>query len=156
MKRKQLAKIYLSNPDKPTLKLSSNKSFLSDLKDFKHEERVWVQIESYSPKRSLNQNSLLHLWIGIMAEEIGVEADEMKYLLKEKFLKMPLLDKHGNEVADEEGELQFKVIDTSKLSKMEMSEFMDKIHVWSLSFLNCALPLPEEQQELSYYPTEKI
>ena len=59
MKRKQLAKIDLSNPDKPTLKLSSNKSFLSDLKDFKHEEGVWVQIESYSPKRSLNQNSLL-------------------------------------------------------------------------------------------------
>lgn len=91
-----------------------------------------------------------------MAEEIGVEADEMKYLLKEKFLKMPLLDKHGNEVADEEGELQFKVIDTSKLSKMEMSEFMDKIHVWSLSFLNCALPLPETQLTINITPNIKL
>lgn len=145
MKRKQLARIDLSNPDKPTIKFNSKTSFLSDLKDFKHEQKIWVEIRSYSPQRSLNQNSLFHVWNGILAEEIGVEPDDMKYLLKEKFLKMPLTDKHGNEIADEAGELQFKVRDTSSLSKVEMMEFMDKIHVWALSFLQCALPLPEEQ-----------
>lgn len=147
MKRKQLARIDLSNPDKPTLKFNSKSAFLSDLKDFKHEQRVYVEIRTYSPQRSLSQNSYLHVIFGIIAEEIGIELEEAKWLLKEKFLRVPLTDKHGNEI-HENGDIQFKVRDTSDLNKVEMIEFIDKIYRWSLEFLNVTLPAPNEQQAL--------
>lgn len=159
MKRKQLARIDLSNPDKPSIKFNSKSAFLSDLKDFKHEQRVWVIIEKYHAQRSLSQNSLLHLWLGIIAEEMGVDdIEEPKYFLKEKFLKVPLTDKNGNELADENGEIIMVVKDTSALNKLEFGEFMDKVYRWSLDFLNCSLPLPEQQQELpiNNYPTINI
>lgn len=149
MKRRQIARVDLSNPEKPKL-VYDVKAFRSDIKDFKHDARVWIQIESYSPKRSLEQNSLLHIWLTILAEEIGIEIEDIKHLLKEKFLREPLKDKHGNEVADEQGELQFKIRDTSSLSKAEMSSFMDKVFMWSQSFLNVHLPQPLEQMPLNF------
>lgn len=146
MKRKQLARIDLSNPDKPTIKFNSKSSFLSDLKDFKDGQKVWVIIEKYHAQRSLSQNSLLHVWLGIIAEEMGVDdIEEPKYYLKEKFLKVPLTDKNGNEIADENGEVMMVVKDTSALNKLEFGTFMDKVNRWALEFLNCSLPLPEEQ-----------
>jgi len=154
LKRKQLARIDLSNPDKPTLKFNSKSAFLSDLKDFKHDIRVWVIIEKYHAQRSLSQNNLQHMWYTIIADEIGIEMEEAKDLIKKKFLTVVLIDKHGNEIHDENGEIQFKVRDTSDLNKLETVEYMDKIYRWSIDFLNCTLPLPEQQQEIPIdYPT---
>lgn len=156
MKRKQLARIDLSNPDKPTFIFNAgNKAFLADMRDFKDGTKVYVIIEKYHAQRSLSQNSLLHVWLGIIAEEMGVDdIEEPKYYLKEKFLKVPLTDKNGNEIADENGEVIRVVKDTSSLNKLEFGEFMDKVSRWALEFLNCTLPQPEQQQELpiSYYP----
>lgn len=150
MKRKQLARIDLSNPDKPSLIFNAgNKAFLSDIKEFKDGTKVYVIIEKYHAQRSLSQNSLLHVWLGIIAEEMGVDdIEEPKYYLKEKFLKVPLTDKNGNEIADENGEVMMVVKDTSALNKLEFGEFMDKVNRWSLEFLNCSLPAPNEQQSL--------
>lgn len=147
MKRKQIARIDLSDPNSPKLKYDA-KLMKEDLKAFKHDTRVHIIIESYSPKRSLEQNSLLHIWMTILAEEVGIEIEEMKQLLKDKFLREPLKDKHGNDVPDENGELQFKVRDTSSLTKLEMSDFMDKIFRWGISFLGVTLPSPNEQLAL--------
>lgn len=144
MKRKQIGRIDKSDPSKPKLVYDA-KLMREDLKAFKEGQRVIILIESYSPKRSLQQNSMLHIWLTILAEEVGIELDEMKQLLKDKFLREPLKDKHGNDVPDENGGLQFKVRDTSSLSKSEMSEFMDKVFRWSISFLNVTLPSPNEQ-----------
>lgn len=157
MKRKQLARIDLSNPDKPSLIFNAgSKAFKDDIKDFKDGTKVYVIIEKYHAQRSLSQNSLLHVWLGIIAEEMGVDdIEEPKYYLKEKFLKVPLTDKNGNEIADENGEVMMVVKDTSALNKLEFGEFMDKVNRWSLEFLNCSLPAPNEQQELAInnYPT---
>lgn len=157
MKRKQLARIDLSNPDKPKIIFNSVKAFNSDLMDFKNGSKVWVEVRTYSPQRSLSQNSYLHVIFGIIAEEIGIELEEAKWLLKEKFLRVPLTDKHGNEV-HENGEIQFRVRDTSELSKVDMMNFVDQIYRWSLEFLSVDLPKPLEQQELpiNNYPTIEL
>lgn len=150
MKRKQLAKIDLSNPDKPTLKLSSNKSFLSDLKDFKHEERVWVQIESYRKIRSLEQNKVLHWYINEISEETGQDADDIKDVLKKKFLTVALLDKDGEIMADNNGEVLERVKNTSELNTVEFNEFTEKIRLFAQEFLSIYLPLPNEAVELKF------
>jgi hypothetical protein len=150
MKRKQLARIDLSDPSKPKVTFNSLEAFRSDLRDFKHDDRVWVMIDSYSPKRSLNQNNLAHVWYTMIAEEIGIEMEEAKELIKKKFLTVALTDKHGNEISDENGEVQFKVRDTRELTKAETVEYMDKIWRWALSFLNMTLPTPDEQVELTF------
>lgn len=94
------------------------------------------------------------MWYTIIADEIGIEMEEAKDLIKKKFLTVVLIDKHGNEIHDENGEIQFKVRDTSDLNKLETVEYMDKIYRWSIDFLNCTLPLPEQQQEIPIdYPT---
>jgi len=157
MKRKQLARIDLSNPDKPKIIFNSTKAFKEDLTAFKDGAKIWVEVRTYSPQRSLSQNSYLHVIFGIIADEIGIELEEAKWLLKEKFLRVPLTDKHGNEV-HEKGDIQFRVKDTSELSKTDMISFIDQIYRWSLEFLNVDLPKPLEQQELpiNNYPTIEL
>lgn len=149
MKRKQIGRIDLSDPNSPKLKYDV-RIMKEDLKAFKDGARVNIIIETYSPKRSLAQNSLFHIWNKILAEEVGIDVEEMKQLLKDKFLREAIKDRHGNYVIDENGELQFKTRDTSGLSKEEMSIFMDKVFRWALDFLNVTLPQPLEQVPLKF------
>jgi len=151
MKRRQLAKVEHKN-GKPTIVFNSKVSFLSDLSDFKEGSRIWVQLESYSPLRSLKQNSLLHIWITILADELGYEMDEMKRLLKEKFAKYPILNKHGEEMCDENGEVMISVKDTSDMNKEQMSSFMDKIYRWAIDFNGTVLPQPQDQLSIPLDP----
>lgn len=155
MKRKQLARIDLSNPDKPKIIFNSVKAFNSDLMDFKHNQRIWVQVETYSKTRSLEQNKVLHWYINEISEETGQDPEDIKDVLKNKFLKVALLDKNGEVMADNNGEVLERVRNTSELNTLEFNEFTEKIRLFAQEFLNLYLPLPNEEVEFKFndYPT---
>jgi hypothetical protein len=155
MQKRNLAIINLSDPDKPKLDFVSKKSFLSDLKDFTHKDRVWIVVEKYYAKRSLRQNNLLHLYLSEIAKETGMQLEPIKDALKKKFLTVALTTKDGEIMADKStGEVLERVKGTSELTVTEFMEFTNNVRVWAMEFLGLHLPLPEEQVELKFHNHE--
>lgn len=151
MKRKNLALINLTDPDKPKLDFVSKGAVLSDLKAFKHGQRVWVEISTYYRKRSVEQNSVLHWYLTEIADETGMEMEDVKSQMAKKYLTVPQVDKNDQEVADPEtGELMTRVKSTTELSTVEFNEYTEKIREWANSYLNLQLPLPNEDVELKF------
>lgn len=151
MKRKNLALINNSDPKSPKLDFLSVNAFKSDLRDFKHGKKVWVIIEDYSPKRSLEQNALFHLWCDEISQESGQDLDDVKSTLKTMFAQYPLLDAHGEEQFNPStGEKLMFVKDTSAMSKAEMSDLMEKTQLFALEFWQMELKSENEQSELKF------
>lgn len=155
MQKRNLAIINLSDPEKPKLDFLSKKSFLEDLKDFTHKDRVWIVVEKYYTKRSVKQNNLLHLYLSEIAKETGMQLEQIKDALKKKFLTVPLTTKDGDIMADKAtGEVLERVKGTSELTVTEFMEFTDSVRVWAMDFLGIYLELPEEQVELKFQSRE--
>ena len=83
-------------------------------------------------KLSHNQRSYFH---GVICLEIsletGYELDEVKEILKYKFLRV-------------EGDLGDYVKSTESLNTTESEEFYEKCRRWALTFLKLIIPLPNE------------
>lgn len=156
MKRKQLARIDLSNPDKPTFIFNAgNKAFLNDIKAFKHQSKVWVQIESYSPIRSLEQNSFFHVICKEISEETGQDAEVVKSTLKMMFARKQVEDANGEPLWNKEnGEPIEYIQDTSDMSKMEMADLITKSIAFALEYFNMVIQNENEQVPLKFndYP----
>lgn len=151
MKRKNLARINNSDPKAPKLDFLSVNAFRSDIRDFKHDKLVWVIIEDYSPKRSLEANSLWHLWVDEIATECGQDKDDVKNTLKMMFCLFPLLDKYGEDQWNPKtGEKLMFVKDTSALTKAEMLHLMDETRMFALEFWGMELKSINEQSELKF------
>ncbi len=95
---------------------------------------VW-KVEEKKKRRSLSQNNLYHKWAAIIADDTGNDPDDMKTILKRKFLTPRLVEFNG--------EIE-EVYSTKGLSTEEMSKFMKRIEAFSVGELGILLPIPEE------------
>lgn len=151
MRKRQLGRINHSDPKNPRVDLLSKKAFQEDLKLFKHDKRVWLEVYDYSPKRSLGQNSLFHLWCEEISTESGQDLDEVKSTLKNMFAQYPLLDANGDEQFNPRtGEKLMFVKDTSDMSKEQMSDLMEKTQLFALEFWNMSLVSEGDQAPLKF------
>jgi hypothetical protein len=151
MKRKNLAIINLTDVEKPKLDFVSKKNMLSDLRDFKHGQRVWVEVSTYYRKRSVEQNAVLHWYLSEISEETGMGMEDVKSQMAKKYLTVPQVDKNDQEVADPEtGELMTRVKSTTELSTVQFNDYTEQIREWANSYLNLQLPLPNEDVELKF------
>lgn len=103
----------------------------------------------YTNPRTLSQNALLHVWFGTMAEhfsaKVDTNAEQMKSLMKYKFLGTEDVVV-GNTV------IQGQLRQTSKLTKGEMTQFMDEIHEWAADHgINLPIPQDSEYMKLREY-----
>lgn len=132
------------------LDLGSRKHEVQEFLDMHKEgKRVWLKMETYYPKRSLDQNKTIHWYFSLIADETGMSEKDVKDQMAKKFLTVNVVDKDGEVVVDREtGEVYTTVKETSKLSTVEMMEYMDKIRLWAIDFLNFDLPVPEKNPEL--------
>lgn len=150
MKRRGLAKVNLTDPAHPKLDFVAKNAFLNDLKDFKDGQRVWVSVETYYKTRSVSQNALLHAYLQEIADSTGNEMEQIKDVMKKKFLTTPMLDKDGEIVCNPAtGEVMEYVKDTSALNTIEMMEFCDKIKAFAMDW-GIYLEAPDEQRELKF------
>lgn len=151
MRKKNLAFINLSDPSRPKLDFVSKSAMLSDLRDFKHGQRVWVEVSTYFKKRSVQQNAVLHWYFSEIAEETGMYMEDVKTQMARKYLTTEQLDKNDNLVCDPEtGEVMTRVKSTTELSTVEFNEYTEQIRLWSNDFLGLQLPLPNENVELKF------
>lgn len=90
--------------------------------------------------RSTQQNKFLHgVVIPVLAEHLGYSSEEMKEILKVKFLsETRVIDTvHGP------AEIEY-IKPTSSLSTVEFEIFLEKIRQWGSADLGCLVPLPNE------------
>lgn len=115
---------------------------------FKNGEKVTITVKTRRKHRSLPQNSLIHAYMTIIANESGNTLETVKSVLKRLFLTRDVIDKNGDVVFNPKtGEVLTYVQDTSELSTIEMAAFTEEIRMWALDF-GIYLPLPKENHEL--------
>ena len=100
--------------------------------NFWFDKELKVKIEAVRPIRSLPQNRYLHgVVFSVLAIELGLTIDEVKQLLKKKFLSY------------EKNKIQF-VKETSKLTTIELEAFIENCRTYSQLEHNCYIPKPNE------------
>ena len=94
-----------------------------------------LELTEKRTERTINQNSLFHMWISVFAEDIGeLNLDAVKRDVKRTLLGM-------REVRNRfTGEIQSDDYRTSEMDTKQLSEFMDKFKTWALSEFGCYLP----------------
>ena len=117
--------------------LNSDKRRLYDiLKGFTGKKLV--KIEKYRKKRSLNENRYYHgVVLRYISEATGFTGEEAHEVCKNRFLVYKKADKLNGE--------EFSVTkSTTELNTLEFEEYLEKIRMWALDFLDCLIPLPNE------------
>ena len=123
------------------LKIRDRNNFDKYLKQFA-EKDVTIDIKRKKSKRSDEQNKFFHAWVGLLAEYIGYSSEEMKDILKYKFLRV-------EEVDEMTGETFVYCKNTSRLNKAEFADFCTEIQNWCEEMFKIKLPLPNENWKLT-------
>ena len=105
-------------------------------------DALWsVEIKPYKKKRSLAQNRLYWLWLGIIADELGyMMADDLHEELSEMFLPpdhYTAIDKS----------IKSRRMSTTKISVQEFTLYLNRIELWAGSEFNIRLPHPMDWYE---------
>lgn len=91
--------------------------------------------EKTGKKRTSEQNNLLHLWLSVIADELGYTDKEAC----KRDVKRTLLGTK-EDVNRITGEIQNVDYRTSDMTTSELSSFMDKMKAWSATDLGIYLP----------------
>jgi len=151
MKRKSLGRIDLSDPEKPKINFVDLKHFRAALRDFKHDQRVWILVETYHRKRTSSQNGLLHAYLQEISDETGQDMETVKSTVKLLYARKPLLDKDGNEQFNPvTGEILEYVQDTSNMNTVEIGKLIDNTVMFAQDFFGIILTPVGETSELRF------
>ena len=111
---------------------------LSDeLKHFSGKD-VELIIRRKKKYRSVEQNRLMWLWYGIMADHTGFTSDEIHSIMKSKFL-------HTEKVDEKTGVIYPYIRSTTELTTIEMIDYMTSIQKFASEDLQIVLPEPGDQ-----------
>lgn len=96
-----------------------------------------VSILLLKSKRSIDQNKLYWVWLGIIESETGTFKDELHEYFKERFLGFTIRKVFESEV---------KIINsTTKLNTKEFTTYLESIRVFVSQELGITLLTPDEQ-----------
>jgi hypothetical protein len=112
--------------------------------------RYFLDIKKQVKKRTNSQNSLLHLYLQIIADDTGNSLETVKSCLKTMFLTTTMKDNIGNDMYNPKtGEQITYVRNTSDPDFLttDMMLFIDNIFVFAADF-GIILPLPGESMEM--------
>lgn len=105
-----------------------------------------ITISRRKDPRSIDQNSLMWLWFNCISTETGTPVQDVHdYYCKNFLTRRITWNGHGDII----------VGGTSKLSKEEMTNFLDKVQADANAEFGMRLPLPEEKDFEDFYQTYK-
>lgn len=131
---------YFSTITDGKMQRNTSQLIAEEIKHFEG-KRVHITIEKLKSTRSVQQNRLWWLYIGIIAKEIGYTKDELHEICKFKFLRKEKVNEKTGEVFEYCGS-------TAKLGKSEFGELVDKTIQWASESFNIILPAPGDQSEM--------
>lgn len=138
------------------LRMLNREHFLAFLSDFGAGTKLRLEISNYFPQRSLKQNSLLHFYAELLADECGMQTDDFKMMMKMKFLTKAATDRNGEYIMDREtGEVMTYIPSTADLDTKEFGEFIDNIRVFGQEHLNYSLPEPDANYKIHFLEEHK-
>jgi hypothetical protein len=105
------------------------------IKGYPDDTRMSVEFKKFYKKRTPPQNKYLHKAVTLLGDHYGYEMWEMKYAMKELFLKF----------YDDNGFPHVKK--TSRLDTVEFEKFAEKMRMWAASFDGFYLMTPGEYWE---------
>ena len=109
-------------------------------KDF---TEVEIIVRKKRSRRSLDQNAFFHSWINLLSNYTGYSFDQMKNIVKYKFLKAEAIN-------EKTGEIYEYIKETSSLNKSDFADFCTEIQHWSKDTFNLILPVPGENWTIKF------
>jgi len=94
-----------------------------------------VILRRHRKKRSLDQNALYWMWLGIISRVTGNDTDQLHETFKQMFAEAKVAEVFGKTVT---------TYSTAKMNVGEMSEYLDRVYAFAASE-GILLPLPEER-----------
>lgn len=114
---------------KDTVSFRNLNEYREFLKEIPDGTEILIRI---SDKRSLDQNSIYHAWITLIASEIGESFDTTKIYLTCRFF--------GCTEKEVDGLVLTVPVSTSRLDKKTFAEGLTNLYLWALEDLNMTLP----------------
>ena len=102
-----------------------------------------VVIMDHKTSRSLEQNSLYWMWVGIMCDETGYSKKELHDALRSHLLEPVTYPDLTT------GELKSRLRSTTELSVKEFTAYLNAIEEFARDFMGCMLPRPEDQYAIA-------
>ena len=102
-----------------------------------------AQWEKKQP-RSLSQNALLHVWFKHIAIALNSQYGDDYWnadLVKDYFAI-----KYATDEVKPDGEIWRKAVSTSKMTKKQMTEYMERIQAYMLTEHGIKVPLPDDDK----------
>lgn len=96
-----------------------------------------IDLKEVKPRRSISQNSYLHVCFSIMALETGYNLEEIKVLLKRTYGEGMIYKKNGHKF----------LRSTADLNKEEITYFIDWLRDFSQKEFDCYIPTSQEYLE---------
>lgn len=104
------------------------------------ERSAIISLEEVKAKRSLSQNAIFHLWVGVIADAIGeYDRESVKRDVKQLFLGT---SEEYNRFTGEAVQVEAK---TSKLTTEQMSDLLARMKHWAREELGIYLPSEGER-----------
>ena len=100
---------------------------------------IEVTMKTVKTTRSLEQNSLYWMWVGILADESGYTKKGMHDALRDALLEPVTY------VDLKTGETKSRLRSTTELSVSEFTEYLNAVEEFAADFMGCMLPRPEDQ-----------
>lgn len=112
-----------------------------------YKDKVVVEVKKINPRRSLAQNSYLHVLLGYFASQYGCSLDEAKVdyfkrLCNKEMFEEKVVNKAGKEVV--------RLRSSSDLSSAEMTFAIERFRNWSAAEGGIYLPSPNESDMILY------
>lgn len=100
-------------------------------------KRFDVSVVRHSEKRTIPQNRLYRLWLGLIADEVGyTNRDELHEVFKMMFL--------GSKTVEIAGITHEIPLSTTSLDTAGFTHFLERLEAWAGSELSIVLPHPED------------
>ena len=117
-------------------------AFLPD-GDYVAEVMTKAQWEKRQP-RTLNQNALLHVWFKHIA--IALNSQHGDDYWNADLVKDYFAIKYATDEVKPDGEIWRKAVSTSKMTKKQMTEYMERIQAYMLTEHGIKVPLPDDDK----------
>ncbi|MCW3109899.1 MAG: hypothetical protein JWQ09_4405 [Segetibacter sp.] len=110
------------------------------LKSRKHIKYV-VEIKEARESRSLKQNNLYWVYIGILGEHLGYNSKEMHHVTKKHLLGSY---EKANKVTSE---IETFTPSSKDLDTLEFTQYIENVRLWAMQDFDCYLPTPLEYMQ---------
>jgi hypothetical protein len=113
------------------------------------EKKAKIELKEFRPKRTIDQNSYIHVCFTIIANATGSTIQECKVDVKREHIKLV----HNSFMVYEKNGKKY-LRSTADLDTIEMTNFVDWLREWAYETLGCHIPTPE-QYRLEQFEIQK-